>query len=102
MMSYAAVSSYSRLISAAANDQIRRVTPSLWLPVAGLDGNLRLVQPSPAALRTLARLRQLVFTERKPTRPAFSRHDDDPMAGGSRGAEKVLKIVRDVAAVQPQ
>ncbi len=70
--------------------------------LVSFDTNLRLEDAAVAAGGALARLRQLVFVERKPARPAPRRHDDDAVAGGAGGADHVAKRVLDIGARKPK
>ena len=64
--------------------------------------DLRIVEPGPAALRTFARLGQLVFAEREAARTAARGFDHHLVAGRACGSNEVPEIVFDVAAFKPE
>ena len=67
-----------------------------------LDRNPRLEDAGPATLRTLAWFRQLLRIEHKPALLAARRLDRDPLPRGAGGADRMVQIILEVAASEPQ
>src|SRR5206468_10355169 len=93
-----------RLNAGAAEPQrrlpFRVFARSACFAFLGSNQDLRFVQACAAALRTLAGLRQFVFTEREAALAAFRGLDDDPMSRRTRRADGVAQVIFHIAAVQ--
>jgi hypothetical protein len=76
--------------------------PETWDTRSGLDPDLSFVEPRAATLRTLTRFGQSIRCEHESALFTPGRLDDHTVPGRFGRSNRVVKIILDITAIEPE